>query len=86
MPGWALWWNMQTAAKRRNGSHRDTPWDYTILGVERETPEPAGGVVPLVFRKKFAGNRWVDNWTINGMAFPKTDPIRVRANNGTAFA
>ena len=59
---------------------RNTPWDYTILGLERETPEPAGGVVPLVFRKKFAGNRWVDNWTINGKPFPKTDPIRVRAN------
>jgi len=40
----------------------------------------AGGVVPLVFRKKFAGNRWVDHWTINGKSFPKTDPIRVRAN------
>ena len=30
--------------------------------------------------KKFAGNRWVDNWTINGKSFPKTDPIRVRAD------
>jgi FtsP/CotA-like multicopper oxidase with cupredoxin domain len=56
-----------------------TPWDYTIFGREGESPEPAGGVVPLVFRKKFAGNRWVDNWTINGKSFPKTDPIRVRA-------
>jgi FtsP/CotA-like multicopper oxidase with cupredoxin domain len=59
----------------------NTPWDYTIFGREAETPEPAGGVVPLVFRKKFAGNRWVDNWTINGKSFPKTDPIRVRANH-----
>jgi FtsP/CotA-like multicopper oxidase with cupredoxin domain len=58
----------------------NSPWDYTIFGREAETPEPAGGVVPLVFRKKFAGNRWVDNWTINGKSFPKTDPIRVRAN------
>jgi FtsP/CotA-like multicopper oxidase with cupredoxin domain len=57
-----------------------TPWDYTIFGREAEIPEPAGGVLPLVFRKKFAGNRWVDNWTINGKSFPKTDPIRVRAN------
>jgi FtsP/CotA-like multicopper oxidase with cupredoxin domain len=57
-----------------------TPWDYTIFGREAETPEPAGGVVPLVFRKKFAGHNWVDNWTINGKSFPKTDPIRVRAN------
>jgi len=58
----------------------NTPWDYTAFGREAETPEPAGGVVPLVFRKKFAGNRWVDHWTINGKSFPKTDPIRVRAN------
>jgi FtsP/CotA-like multicopper oxidase with cupredoxin domain len=58
-----------------------TSWDYTMFGREAETPEPAGGVVPLVFRKKFAGNRWVDHWTINSKSFPKTDPIRVRANH-----
>jgi FtsP/CotA-like multicopper oxidase with cupredoxin domain len=55
------------------------PWDYTIFGHDAETREPEGGVVPLVFRKKFAGHNWVDNWTINGKSFPKTDPIRVRA-------
>ncbi len=59
----------------------NTPWDYTIFGRPAENSEPAGGIVPLVFHKKFAGNRWVDNWTINGKSFPKTDPIRVRANN-----
>jgi FtsP/CotA-like multicopper oxidase with cupredoxin domain len=37
-------------------------------------------VIPLVFEKKFAGHRWVDKWAINGKEFPKTDPIRVRAN------
>jgi FtsP/CotA-like multicopper oxidase with cupredoxin domain len=58
----------------------DTPWDYTIFGREAETPVPPGGIVPLVFRKKFAGHNWVDNWTINGKSYPKTDPIRVRAN------
>ncbi len=58
----------------------NAPWDYTIFGRDAETPVPAGGVVPLVFRKKFAGNHWVDNWTINGKSFPKTDPIRVRVN------
>jgi FtsP/CotA-like multicopper oxidase with cupredoxin domain len=58
----------------------NTPWDYTMFGRTTEIPEPTGGVVPLVFRKKFAGNRWVDNWTINGKSFPKTDPIRVRPN------
>ncbi len=35
---------------------------------------------PLVFEKKFAGHHWVDKWTINGKSFPKTDPIRVKAN------
>jgi FtsP/CotA-like multicopper oxidase with cupredoxin domain len=59
----------------------NAPWDYTIFGREAATPELVGGVVPLVFRKKFAGNRWVDHWTINGKSFPKTDPIRVRANS-----
>jgi FtsP/CotA-like multicopper oxidase with cupredoxin domain len=58
----------------------NTAWAYTMFGRESETPEPTGGVVPLVFRKKFAGNRWVDHWTINGKSFPKTDPIRVRVS------
>lgn len=58
----------------------NTPWDYTIFGRPEKAPEPSGDAVPLVFRKKFAGNRWVDKWTINGKSFPKTDPIRVRAN------
>jgi len=48
----------------------NTPWDYTLFGHERESPQPTGGVVPLVFRKKFAGHNWVDNWTINGKSFP----------------
>jgi hypothetical protein len=56
----------------------NTLWDYTAFGRGADTSEPPGGVVPLVFRKKFAGNRWVDHWTINGKSFPKTDPIRVR--------
>ena len=36
--------------------------------------------MPLIFRKKFAGNRWVDHWTVNGKSFPKTDAIRVRTD------
>jgi FtsP/CotA-like multicopper oxidase with cupredoxin domain len=59
----------------------NTPWDYTLFGREVETPPPAGGIVTLVFRRKFAGNRWVDHWTINGKSFPKTDPILVRTND-----
>ena len=59
----------------------NTPWDYTVFGGDAEIPEPPGGVVPLVFRKKFAGHNWVDHWTINGKSFPKTDPIQVRTND-----
>ena len=55
-------------------------WDYTIFGHEGSAPVSDAELVPLVFRKKFAGNRWVDNWTINGKSYPKTDPILVRAN------
>jgi FtsP/CotA-like multicopper oxidase with cupredoxin domain len=56
-------------------------WDYTIFGRKEAPAAPDAEVVPLVFRQKFAGNRWVDHWTINGKSFPKTDPILVRANH-----
>jgi len=55
-----------------------TPWDYKLFGkaaAERPDAEP----IPLVFRKIFAGHRWVDKWSINGKSWPKTDPIRVKA-------
>jgi FtsP/CotA-like multicopper oxidase with cupredoxin domain len=55
-------------------------WDYTIFGKPGNMPAKDVEVVPLVFRQKFAGNRWVDHWTINGKSFPKTDPIQVQAN------
>ena len=58
----------------------EAPWEYTIFGGQGNTANQDVEVVPLVFRQKFAGNRWVDNWTINGKSFPKTDPILVRAN------
>ncbi len=51
-------------------------WDYTWFGRTNST-EPEAHEVPLVFRQRFAGNRWVDHWTINGKEFPKTDPIMV---------
>jgi FtsP/CotA-like multicopper oxidase with cupredoxin domain len=54
-------------------------WDYTAFGNSGGASEEAERV-PLVFEKKFAGSRWVDKWTINGKEFPKTDPIRVRAD------
>jgi len=64
-----------------------TEWDYTMFG---HSPDGTGEQspaaeqlekVPLVFRRKFAGNNWVDHWTINGKEYPKTDPILVRENH-----
>jgi FtsP/CotA-like multicopper oxidase with cupredoxin domain len=57
----------------------DQRWDYVFFGSGAAVAEPAERI-PLVFEKKFAGHRWVDKWTINGKSFPKTDPIRVKAN------
>jgi FtsP/CotA-like multicopper oxidase with cupredoxin domain len=54
-------------------------WDYTLFGRQETAPEPDERI-PLVFKQKWAGNRTVDHWTINGKEYPKTDPIRVRAN------
>ncbi len=66
----------------RSGPPQWTPpepqvWDYTAFGRPTSVPEPDERI-PLVFRAKWAGNRWVDHWTINGKEFPKTDPILVR--------
>jgi FtsP/CotA-like multicopper oxidase with cupredoxin domain len=71
----------------QSGAPRWTPpsnerWDYTVFGGARK-PDSESKLfepVPLVFKKKFAGHNWVDKWTINGKEFPKTDPIRVKAN------
>ncbi len=57
----------------------DTRWNYTSFGKSAGNTAHAVHEVPLVFRRKFAGNRWVDHWTINGKSFPKTDAIRLRA-------
>jgi FtsP/CotA-like multicopper oxidase with cupredoxin domain len=61
------------------------PWDYTLFGRPPGFGKPPvenlpAERVPLVFEKLFAGHRWVDKWSINGKSYPKTDPIRVRAN------
>ncbi len=53
-------------------------WDYTRFGREGAAAEPDERV-PLVFKPKWMGNRWVDHWLINGKEFPHTDPIRVKA-------
>jgi FtsP/CotA-like multicopper oxidase with cupredoxin domain len=59
----------------------DEHWDYTRFGREDtgHAPEPDERI-PLVFKQKWAGNRTVDHWTINGKEYPKTAPIQVRAN------
>ena len=59
---------------------RNTSWDYTVFGTPGQ-PAEAVETIPLVFRRKFAGNNWVDHWTINNKEYPKTDPILVRANH-----
>ena len=64
----------------------NTDRDYTIFGSSIATEQPRNApeaveVIPLVFRRKFAGNNWVDHWTINGKEYPKTDPILVRENH-----
>ena len=55
----------------------DERWDYTMFGASATRAEEAE-LVPLVFERKFVGRKWVDNWTINGKMFPKTDPIQVK--------
>jgi len=55
----------------------DAAWDYTAFGTSKVAAEP-DEIVPMVFRRKFAGNNWVDHWTINGKEFPKTDPVFLR--------
>jgi FtsP/CotA-like multicopper oxidase with cupredoxin domain len=59
----------------------ETPWDYTLFGnASAQTADSDAQIVPMVFKKKFAGSRWVDYWTVNGKSFPKTDPIIVERN------
>jgi FtsP/CotA-like multicopper oxidase with cupredoxin domain len=54
-------------------------WDYTAFGTT-EQPSDTAQIIPMVFRRKFAGNNWVDHWTINNKEYPKTEPIPVRNN------
>jgi FtsP/CotA-like multicopper oxidase with cupredoxin domain len=55
-------------------------WDYRIFGGDIPHARSEATTIPLVFQKKWAGNRWVDYWTVNGRSYPKTDIIRLRAN------
>ncbi len=72
----------QTGAAQWGSVPAET-WDYAQFGRAESDADPVAEPderVPLVFRNKWAGNRWVDHWTINGKEYPKTDPILVRAN------
>jgi len=63
----------------------NSAWDYRFFAAAAEASAvPSAGaseVIPMVFRRKFAGNNWVDHWTINGKEFSKSDPIVVRENH-----
>ena len=56
------------------------PWDYKLFGKAPQAPENIE-TIPLVFKKVFAGHRWVDKWSINGKQWPKPSPIRLKPNN-----
>jgi FtsP/CotA-like multicopper oxidase with cupredoxin domain len=54
-------------------------WSYIAFG-NSGVEAGAGERLPLVFENKFAGRRQVDHWTVNGKAWPNTDPLRVVRN------
>jgi len=54
-------------------------WDYTRFGSAGDR-RAADAIIPMVFKQKFAGSRWVDHWTVNGAEYPKGKPIHVQAN------
>ena len=56
----------------------DSSWSYSRFGADARPADESIQAIRLVFKKKFAGRRWVDNWTVNGKSFPETDTIRVR--------
>ena len=54
------------------------PWDYTIFGDERNTPEP-DEIIPLTFRDVgHNANSKFDTWTINGASWPAIKPLEVQ--------
>ncbi len=68
----------------QSGSPRWLPasnqvWNYAAFG-NANVEAGAGERLPLVFENKFAGRRQVDHWTVNGKAWPNTDPLRVKQN------
>jgi FtsP/CotA-like multicopper oxidase with cupredoxin domain len=54
-------------------------WTYAAFG-NSSVEAGAGERLPLVFENKFAGRRQADRWTVNGRAWPNTDPLRIKPN------
>jgi FtsP/CotA-like multicopper oxidase with cupredoxin domain len=53
-------------------------WDYAAFGIPG-VEAGAGEPLPIVFENRFVGRRQMDHWTVNGKAWPNTDPLRVKA-------
>jgi FtsP/CotA-like multicopper oxidase with cupredoxin domain len=70
-------------ANESGDPHWTTPsaarWDYRIFGGTDARAASNANPIPLVFEKKWAGNNWVDHWTVNGKSYPKTDIIHLRS-------
>jgi FtsP/CotA-like multicopper oxidase with cupredoxin domain len=54
-------------------------WSYAAFGIQG-VEAGAGDPLPIVFENKFVGRRQMDHWTVNGKAWPNTDPVRVKPN------
>ncbi len=74
-------------ADRSGAPHWSLPgpwrWDYTAFGTAQAGSAAVDRKIPLLFKQKFAGSRWVDHWTVNGKEFPKGKPIVVE--NGKRY-
>src|SRR6202163_178706 len=54
---------------------RKKPWDYTVFGESRPSPNP-DEVIPLVFGKINGGTGGFNRWTINGKSYDENDAPR----------
>jgi len=63
------------ATKPQPQQQANLAWDYRAFG----DPVPAiykpDVIIPLAFTSRFKGHGAPDQWMINGMSFPETDPI-----------
>jgi FtsP/CotA-like multicopper oxidase with cupredoxin domain len=54
-------------------------WNYADFG-NAGVEAGAGERLPIVFDNRFTGRRQVDHWTVNGKAWPNTDPLLLKQN------